>query len=179
MRICHIVIFTNSNNTTIESSRIGAFESSQGVRTLVRNGGTIRVSRGGLELLWTVDSFFNRQTGDKRSWIDGIESLDTDRGSVPLDEVVRQGWPGVKITHRGNLRERSRDQLCMGSTIVEERPQQTGEKKRLRRNEKGVKRERIFGIIVVSRKEKGEQYIGWFTNANQYFRGWIYILKCK
>lgn len=51
MRICHIVIFTNSNNTTIESSRIGAFESSQGVRTLVRNGGTIRVSRGGLELL--------------------------------------------------------------------------------------------------------------------------------
>lgn len=51
MRICHIVIFTNSNNTTIESSCIGAFESSQGVRTLVRNGGTIRVSRGGLELL--------------------------------------------------------------------------------------------------------------------------------
>lgn len=122
--ICHYLsLFLQIQTTRYWKFAYDAFENSQEVRIFIQNGGTIRVSRGGLELLWMVDSFFNRQTGDKRSWIDGIESLDTDRGSaVPLDEVVRQGWPGVKITHRGNLRERSKDQLCTGLTIVEERP---------------------------------------------------------
>lgn len=63
-----------------------------------------------LESRRTVDSFFNRPTGINDGELTGIESPDTDRGpAVPLDEVVRQGWPGVKITHRGNPRKRERE----------------------------------------------------------------------
>lgn len=45
---------------------------------------------------WTIVDWRDRFSGH-RSWT-----------AVTLDEVVRQGWPGVKITHRGNPSERRR-----------------------------------------------------------------------
>ena len=109
-----------------------------------------------LESRRTVDSFFNRPTGINDGELTGIESPDTDRGpAVPLDEVVRQGWPGVKITHRGNPRKREREKERKRVGTMEP-PVKRGtdarwtkiamvrrEKKRVRRNDERKGRETL------------------------------------
>lgn len=42
--------------------------------------------------------------------------------AVPLDEVVRQDRPGVKITYRGNLSETGSISRCGGREKDEKRP---------------------------------------------------------